>query len=93
MTTSVPALSTEEVLALPAIVPVWPTVGQAYGISRTTTYELARADALPVPVIRVGRQFRARRVDLLKSLGITDGAGVAAPTPPNENDPIHTSAN
>lgn len=27
------------------------------GISRTVAYELARADRLPVPVIRVGRRF------------------------------------
>ncbi len=64
---------------------VWPTVGQACGIARTTTYQLAREDALPIPVVRVGRQLRARRSDLLNFLGIReengDGAGGPAPTP------------
>lgn len=31
------------------------------GISPTTAYELARKDQLPVPTIRVGRQFRFSR--------------------------------
>jgi predicted DNA-binding transcriptional regulator AlpA len=28
------------------------------GLSQTSAYELASRDALPIPVIRVGRQFR-----------------------------------
>ncbi|MEV5506281.1 DNA-binding protein [Streptomyces orinoci] len=86
------ALTAAEVLALPAVVDVWPTVGRIYGIGRTATYELARADALPVPVIRIGRKCRARRSDLLKSLGIEDSTGVAAPALPTENAPHHTSS-
>lgn len=31
------------------------------GISLTTAYKLARTDALPVPVIRVGPQYRFSR--------------------------------
>jgi predicted DNA-binding transcriptional regulator AlpA len=31
------------------------------GVSATSAYALARKDALPVPVIRVGRQFRFSR--------------------------------
>jgi predicted DNA-binding transcriptional regulator AlpA len=31
------------------------------GISSTSAYELASRDALPIPVIKVGRQFRFSR--------------------------------
>ncbi|MBD3931969.1 helix-turn-helix domain-containing protein [Streptomyces chumphonensis] len=51
---------------------VWPTVGEALGIGRTSTYALARDNALPIPTVRVGRQLRARRSDLLHFLGITE---------------------
>lgn len=78
-------LSVAEALALPVMFDVWPTVGQALDIGRTATYQLAREDALPIPVVRVGRQLRARRSDLLNFLGIReengDGASVAAETP------------
>lgn len=67
-------LSVSEALALPVMFDVWPTVGQACGIARTTTYQLAREDALPIPVVRVGRQLRARRSDLLNFLGLQDQA-------------------
>lgn len=78
-------LSVGEALALPVMFDIWPTLGQACGIGRTTTYQLAREGALPVPCFRVGKQLRARRSDLLTFLGIReengDGAGAATPTP------------
>ncbi|MGW1617764.1 helix-turn-helix domain-containing protein [Streptomyces sp. NPDC002172] len=78
-------LAVAEALQLPVMFDVWPTVGEALGIGRTATYQLAREDALPIPCIRVGRQLRARRSDLLNFLGIAeengDGAGGPAPTP------------
>lgn len=78
-------LAIAEALELPVMFDVWPTVGEALGIGRTATYQLAREDALPIPCIRVGRQLRARRSDLLSFLGISeengDGAGGATPTP------------
>lgn len=78
-------LSAAEALALPVMFDVWPTLGAAFNIRRTTTYQLARDDALPVPVIRVGKQLRARRSDLLNFLGLTeengDGASAATETP------------
>lgn len=43
-------------------------VAETFGLSLNHAYELAQADDLPVPVIRVGRQLRfSRRVveDLL----------------------------
>lgn len=69
-------LSVAEALALPVMFDVWPTVGQALDIGRTATYQLAREDALPIPCIRVGRQLRARRSDLLNFLGLQDQAAV-----------------
>lgn len=80
-------LSVSEALALPVMFDIWPTVGQACGIGRTTTYQLAREGTLPIPVVRVGRQFRAKRTDLLAFLGLedSDGAGPSRPTPSDEN--------
>lgn len=79
------ALSVTEALGLPVMFDVWPTLGSALDIGRTATYQLARENALPIPVIRVGKQLRARRSDLLNFLGIReengDGAGGPAPTP------------
>lgn len=78
-------LGIAEALQLPVMFDVWPTVGDALGIGRTATYALAREDALPIPCIRVGRQLRARRSDLLNFLGIHeengDGAWAATQTP------------
>jgi excisionase family DNA binding protein len=87
-------LSVSEALALPVMFDIWPTVGRACHIGRTTTYQLAREGALPIPVVRVGRQFRARRSDLLAFLGLAnnDGAGVAASAPSHENAPVTTSS-
>ncbi|MFM9643592.1 DNA-binding protein [Streptomyces turgidiscabies] len=65
-------LSVAEALALPVMFDVWPTVGQALDIGRTATYQLAREGTLPVPVIRIGKQLRARRSDLLTFLGIAE---------------------
>ncbi|MFJ4829888.1 DNA-binding protein [Streptomyces sp. NPDC088747] len=78
-------LTITEALELPVMFDVWPTVGAACQLGRTATYQLAREGALPIPVLRVGRQLRARRSDLLSFLGITeengDGARVAPLTP------------
>jgi hypothetical protein len=78
-------LPVTEALELPVMFDVWPTLGSALGIGRTATYQLAREDALPIPCIRVGKQLRARRSDLLNFLGIReesgDGARVAPLTP------------
>jgi excisionase family DNA binding protein len=50
------------------------------GISLTVAYELAKADKLPVPVIRVGRQYRfsRRAYDALMTGQHTDRAGDVA---------------
>lgn len=50
------------------------------GISLTVAYELARRDELPVPVIRVGRQYRfsRRAYDALMTGQHPSGDGDAA---------------
>lgn len=70
--TTMPTLTPEEILALPAVVAVWPTVGHIYGLGKTVTYDLAARDELPVPVFRAGRQLRARRIDIVRNLGLDD---------------------
>lgn len=88
-------LSIAEALDVPVMFDIWPTLGRACHIGRTTTYQLARADALPVPVVRVGRQFRAKRSDLLAFLGIaeiSDAAGSSHPAAPAEYAPVTTSS-
>lgn len=67
------ALSTSDVLALPAAVDLV-TAGLALGISRTTAYDLAKRGEFPVPLLRLGKQYRARRVDLLELLGVEQSA-------------------
>lgn len=88
-------LSIAEAIDLPVMFDVWPTVGTACQLGRTATYQLARENALPIPVVRVGRQFRARRSDLLGFLGITedngDGARTAIRTPLAERTTATTS--
>jgi hypothetical protein len=45
------------------------TAGSVLGIGRTTAYALARADAFPVPVLRVGRRYIVAVEGLLAALG------------------------
>lgn len=59
-----------ELLALPATVDLC-TAAKALGIGRTVAYQLARADELPVPVLRLGARYRIPTSALLKVLGVT----------------------
>ncbi|MDQ3656391.1 MAG: helix-turn-helix domain-containing protein [Chloroflexota bacterium] len=54
--------------------------GAMLGISRPTSYKLARTDQFPVPVIRVGRRMVVSReaVDALLSRQKDDGGDRAA---------------
>lgn len=64
-----------ELASLPPM-PDVPTTAWLLGISRTSAYQLAAADALPVPVIRIGRSLRIPTAPLLALLGhapATDG--------------------
>lgn len=59
-----------EMLGWPVTVDV-PTAGTAYGMSRNTAYELARAGRFPVDVLRVGARLRVRTAAILADLGVT----------------------
>lgn len=48
-----------------------PTTARLLGIGRTTAYNLAAQDALPVPVLRAGQVYRIPTAPLLAVLGIT----------------------
>lgn len=92
------AISVSEVYDLPPIVPVYPVVGRIWQIGKTALYELAARDELPVPVIKVGRLLRARRVDILQALGLVEDdpkarhengdAGAATPASVERNTSI-----
>ncbi len=43
-------------------------VADAFGIARSTAYELAKADRLPIPVIRLGRRMVVPRAALNRLL-------------------------
>jgi hypothetical protein len=68
-------MTSAELLALPAAVPLWPTAARALNIGRTVAYELARAGEFPVPVLRLGSSYRVRTADLWAYLGIDRPAG------------------
>lgn len=70
-------MQTAEILALPAVVDVV-TAGRALSLGRTTAYDLARRGMFPVPLLRLGHQYRARRSDLLDLLGIEQPASASA---------------
>jgi len=65
------AMTTADVLALPAAVDVV-TAGRALGLSRGTAYALARRGQFPIPLLRLGAQYRVRRADILRTLGIDE---------------------
>lgn len=52
------------------LVDIWPTAARALGISRSTAYQLAREDNLPVEVMRVGGTVKVRTADLRAWLGL-----------------------
>jgi excisionase family DNA binding protein len=53
-------------------------VARLLGIGRTTAYELASRDKLPVTTIRVGRQLRVPVAGLARALGLTVEEVIAA---------------
>ncbi|MFF1702573.1 DNA-binding protein [Streptomyces sp. NPDC058252] len=80
-----PALTIAEILGLPAVVPLWPTVGRALSLAESTTYQLASEGRLPIEVIRLGRRRVARTVDLHRFLGLVpeeNGTGPACEAGP-----------
>ncbi|MCZ4605342.1 integrase [Streptomyces sp. Lzd4kr] len=84
-----------ELLALPVAFDL-ETSNRALQLGRTKGFQLAKQGDYPVRVLRVGRTYRVTRADLLRALGVdpnSDGAGVAAPTPPFENASVAASSN
>jgi hypothetical protein len=49
-----------------------PTAGSILGVARTKAYELARRDAFPVPVLRVGSKFVVPVAPMLALLGLDE---------------------
>lgn len=70
-------MTVAEIRALPAAVPVV-EAGRAFGLSRDGTYDLIRRGVFPCRTIRVGRQTKVPRADLLRVLGIEDTEAVIA---------------
>jgi hypothetical protein len=69
ITSDAPALSFEQLAALPATVDVV-TAGRALGIGRTTAYSLVRTGQFPCPVIRVRGTYRVPTLGILRLLGL-----------------------
>lgn len=67
-------MSIEDLLALPAVVDL-ATAGKAWRMGHSKAAELAREENFPCPVLRVGRYWKVRKVELLHSLGLNlDGS-------------------
>lgn len=64
-------MTAEQIAALPTVVPLWPTAASALGIGRTVAYELVRRGEFPVPVLRVGTQYRVPTAPLRELLGVS----------------------
>ena len=64
-------MTADEVRALPAVVDI-DTSARVLMLGRTNAYAMARRGDFPVPLLRFGTQYRARRVDLMELLGISD---------------------
>lgn len=64
-------MTEDEIRALPVALDV-PTAGRALGISRDTSYRLARRGAFPVPVLRAGKRMVVTKAALLCALGMAD---------------------
>ena len=71
-------LTRDELLELPASVPLWPTAGQAVNLGRTKTFQLAKDGQFPVQVLRLGASYRVRTADLLAYLGIEPAPAAAS---------------
>jgi excisionase family DNA binding protein len=59
-----------DLTALPPTLDV-ETAARLLGIGRTTAYQLAARNALPIPVLRIGHTLRIPTAPLLTLLGIT----------------------
>lgn len=62
-------MSRKELLGLPASVPL-ETGNRAFGIGRTTGYDLAKRGEYPCKVLRLGNAYRVITSDLLRVLDV-----------------------
>jgi hypothetical protein len=70
-------MTIDELVRLPAVTDL-KTAARAWDIGATKANELANADKFPCKVMRIGRAFKVRKVDLLASLGLNlDGTPLA----------------
>ncbi|MFE3495304.1 helix-turn-helix domain-containing protein [Streptomyces sp. NPDC059175] len=81
-------LTRDELLALPATVDLI-TGARAFGLGRTTAYDLAKAGEFPAAVIKAGKAYRVITADLLRVLHInpetSDAAAGATATASSEH--------
>ncbi|MFE2282859.1 integrase [Streptomyces sp. NPDC059443] len=61
-------MAAAELVALPVSFDL-DTANRALALGRTTGYALAKSGEYPVRVLRLGRQYRVTRYDLLRFLG------------------------
>lgn len=73
-----PVWTVERIRALGAVTDV-ATVGQIFGMSRSSAYALARAGRLPVPVLRVGSRYRVSVAAVLTALGVPSEPSAGPP--------------
>lgn len=59
----------EELLAQPPAMDLRATC-RAINIGKTSGYAMVKAGEFPLPVLRIGKQYRVRRSDVLAYLGI-----------------------
>ncbi|MFI7101921.1 hypothetical protein ACIBK8_21440 [Streptomyces sp. NPDC050161] len=69
-----------ELMALPVSFPL-DVANRALDLGRTTGFALAKQGAYPIRVLRLGRQYRCTRYDLLRYLGL-EVDSVEAPAEP-----------
>lgn len=65
---NVKGMTAAELMALPVSFDL-DTANRALALGRTTGYALAKNGEYPVRVLRLGRQYRVTRYDLLRFLG------------------------
>lgn len=66
-------MSVSEARALPISMTL-DTANRALSIGRTAGYAMAKRGDYPVPLLRLGAQYRVRRSDVLSLLGVADTA-------------------
>jgi hypothetical protein len=64
------AMTRDELLALPAAIPLWPTGARALGVGRTRAYEMAQSGEWPTRLLRLGSSYRVPTAELLALLAI-----------------------